>query len=131
MKKLILLAGVAALASCGDTATEEAAPAEVVEDGMMEPAAEEESMAGTYEVTWPDGTTSTTVINEDGTWTGTGADGTEVSGTYAMNDAGQTCFMQEGEEARCWTDGETNEDGSINSTDDAGTAITYRRVDDA
>lgn len=129
MKKLILLAGVAALASCGEpAATNDAAPAE--NDMAMEAMDAEESMAGTYDVRWEDGTTSQTVMNEDGTWSSTDADGNAIGGTYAMNDEGQTCFSMEGEEDRCWTDGETDAEGWVSSSD-GETTITYRRAQDA
>ena len=130
MKKLILLAGVAALASCGEpAATNEAAP-EADDTTMESMAAEEESMAGTYDVRWEDGTTNQTVMNEDGTWSSTDADGNAIGGTYAMNEAGQTCFSMEGEEDRCWTDGDTDAEGWISSSD-GETTITYRRAQDA
>lgn len=127
MKKLILLAGVATLAACSEPAVEEA-PAE---DAAVEEAVAEESAAGTYDVNWPDGTTSQTVMNDDGTWSSMDADGNPISGTYADNEEGQTCFSMEGEEDQCWTDGETDADGWTTSTAGDGTVITYRRVDDA
>lgn len=127
MKKLILLAGVASLAACAEPAVEEEAPA--VDDAAMEAVAEEESMAGTYDVNWPDGATSQTVMNEDGTWSSMDEEGNPIGGTYAENEEGQTCFMMEGEEDRCWTDGETDEDGWTTSTDGDGVTITYRRAE--
>lgn len=81
-------------------------------------------VAGTYEVTWPDGATSVTTINEDGTFTSTQGEET-ASGTVTDVD-GKACFDSDGDEegAMCWTGGEPAEDGSFSSTADDGTVVT-------
>ncbi|MCM8557296.1 hypothetical protein [Sphingomicrobium sediminis] len=131
MKKLVLLAGALTLAACNnaDSAADEA-PAEDMAMEADDGAAEEESMAGTYEVTWPDGSTSVTTVSEDMTWSAVGEDGETVSGTISENEEGQTCFAQDGsdEAPRCWTNSEAAEDGSWQSTDQDGTTITVRRT---
>lgn len=133
MKKLILLAGVAALASCGDTAaTNEAAPAG--NDMAMEPMGEEEAMTapdggpvvGTYSMRDADGNEmGRTTINADMTYTRTWGDETE-SGTFSISDDGP-CFHAEGaEEAECYppTDADSvAEDGSWPMSGDEGGTI--------
>ena len=137
MKKLILLAGVAALASCGDTAAvEEEAPAE---DVAMEAAAEEEAatapdggpMAGSYSLRDMDGNeVGVTTINEDGTYTYAGADGEAMSGTMSMKDD-KACFDPEGEaEEVCYPDGGMSEDGDWIRVDPDGNPVgTIVRVE--
>jgi hypothetical protein len=123
MKRLILVAALPmALAACGeaaeesdDTPTEEAAPAAE---------ATPTSSAGTYEVTMKDGTKFTSVLNADGTYADTDADGkVQESGTWEDRDDGKTCFDSEGGDDKiiCFTLGEPAEDGSMTATPDDGT----------
>jgi len=126
MKKIMTLAACAALAACSQAE----APAE--EEAVVEAPVEEESMAGAFEATAEDGSTSTTVLDADGNYTETAADGTVSSGTVAMVN-GQTCFnsSEEGAAPDCWTDGEAAEDGSWVATNDDGVSVTVRKVEAA
>lgn len=123
MKKLICAAGFLALAACGQPATEEA-----------EPATEETVVAvegaGTFDYSSEDGSMSGRIVmNEDGTFEDTEADGTVLNGTWRAAD-GQTCFMgpEEGAEEVCWTDSEAAEDGSFTSTSPDGMVVTVTPV---
>lgn len=125
MKKLILLAGVAALGACADSATNDAATNEM----LMENAAVEvegPGAAGTYAVFGADGEAyGTAVHNADGTYTSTDAEGNaEPGGTWANVD-GKLCIDEteaEGEEdtgTTCWTPGDTDAEGRTIWTSDA------------
>jgi hypothetical protein len=130
MKRLVLVAALAgALAACGeaaeeadDTATEEAAA----------PAEETAGYAGTYEVTMADGMKFTSVLNADGTYTDTDADGTVTeSGTWDENDAGAACFDSEGgdDTVICFTVGETAADGTqVATPDDGSDPLTIKKT---
>ncbi len=123
MKKLALLAGVAALAACSEAAPEaEAAPetVEVAETAVGGP--------GTYEVTYGDGTVVTMTSTEDGKFSSVNGDQT-ATGTVAQVD-GKACFDADGDEegAMCWTAGETAPDGSWVATSDAGETVTVKPV---
>ena len=121
MKRLVLVAVLAgALAACGDAAEEADEP--VNEEPPA--AVAEESSAGTYDVTMADGTKFTSVLNADGTYQDTGADGAETEkGTWEDRDDGKTCFDSEGgdDTVICFTVGETAADGSQVATPDDGT----------
>ncbi len=125
MKKLIAIAGAAALAACsqGEAPAEEDANA-----AAAEAPAEEESMAGTYDVTAADGTVTATTIDADGNYTVTAGDEQVASGTVAVTN-GQTCFnsSEEGSAPECWTDGEPAEDGSWVATSDDGETVTVKK----
>lgn len=121
MNKLILLAGVALLASCG--AKEEAAAPE----GAASDAAPAEAAAapaapggpGVYDVTRPDGTKLVSTIKEDGTFERDYGDRVEKGTWVAKGD--QTCFVLEGETAEsCRTRGPAAADGSFESTEPDG-----------
>ncbi len=129
MKKLIVLASCVALAAC----SKGEAPAEPDAEVTAEAPAEEESMAGTYDATYPDGTKRTTTIDAEGNFVNYDGE-TEVGrGTVAMvND--QTCFnsAEEGSAPVCYTDGEPAEDGSWVATADDGTEVTVmKRAEEA
>lgn len=126
MKKLVLLAGVAALAACSqaeapaeqETPTAEAAPVTVANGTPV----------GTFNVTAADGTESTTVINADGTYHDNDADGKMTAeGTWAVTD-GKTCFTPstEGAETMCFTESAPAADGSFTATPDKGDPVTVR-----
>ena len=127
MKKLIIAAGLAALAACNSeqaaapepTAEETVAAAIVTANG---------SAPGAYDATAPDGTVTTSTLNADGTYTDTDADGTVVAeGTWAVTD-GKTCFSPttEGVAAMCYTESAPAEDGSFTATPDEGDAVTVK-----
>lgn len=128
MRKIALLAGIAALAACNQETP--------VAPETAEPAAEavatvaNGSPVGTFEATSADGTVGTTVINADGTYTDSDADGkVTVEGTWAVVD-GKTCFTPttEGEKPMCFTESAPAADGSFTATPDEGEAVTVRPV---
>ncbi|HSG33730.1 MAG TPA: hypothetical protein VLA37_04285 [Sphingomonadaceae bacterium] len=123
MKKLILIAGVLAIAGCQAEPVEEP----VVEE--PEPAAmvtANGSPAGVYDATAPDGTVTTSTLNADGTYTDTDASGAVIAeGTWAVTD-GKTCFSPttEGATAMCYTETAPGADGSFTATPDEGDPVT-------
>ena len=125
MKRLIAVAGMAALAACSQPATEEAEEAAPMEEA----AAPATGGPGTFEVTYADGSVGTLVSAEDGTFTFTLGEETGT-GTVTETD-GKICFDPDAEdmETNCWTTGEVAEDGSWSSTSDDGEVVTVRRVE--
>ena len=129
MKRLILVAMLAgALAACGDAA-EEADDTATVE---ATPEPTPTSSAGTYEVTMADGTAFTSVLNADGTYADTDAEGTVTeSGTWEDRPDGKTCFDSEGgdDTVICFTLGEAAEDGSqVATPDDGSDPLTVKKT---
>ena len=124
MKRLILVAALAgALTACGQAAEESDEPA-TEETAAATPAATPTGSAGTYEVTMKDGMMFTSVLNADGTYQDTAADGTvQEEGTWEDRPDGKTCFDSEGGDDKviCFTVGEAAADGSMTATPDDGT----------
>jgi hypothetical protein len=124
MKKLALLAAVAALSACSQKAEE--APA-ATDTAMAEatPMADASVTPGTYDVKMADGTMGKTVINADGTYVDTDKDGKEIKGTFARKD-GKDCFDPEGDAPEaCWTVTPPGADGSFTATTpDGKTTVT-------
>jgi hypothetical protein len=127
MKKLVLIAAVAALSACNQTA-DEAPVATDTTAAMPEATPMADNGAGTYDVKMADGTMGKTVINADGTYVDTDKDGKEVRGTFARKD-GKDCFDPEGDEAEmCWTVTAPGADGSFTATaPDGKTTVTVTR----
>lgn len=131
MKKLVLLAGAALLASCGEYEAE-APEEEVAEEAeeMVEEAAmapDGGPLAATYEVTPEEGDSWTTTINEDGSYTATYADGTVETGTMEMQDEDTACFDTAGdEEGPMCSDSTIAEDGTWTATGEMGTVTVVR-----
>jgi hypothetical protein len=125
MKKLVLIAAVAALSACSQKADEDATDTAAVETpAPAETMAADTVAPGTYDVKMADGTMGSTVINADGTYTDTDADGKTVSGTFARKD-GKDCFDPEGDEPeQCWTTTTPAADGSFTATAPDGTTVT-------
>lgn len=114
MKKLILIAAVAALAGCNKQAEEAPAPTETA--AATETAATATTAPGTYTVTDDKGPAGTTVINADGTYVDTAPDGKEVKGKFASKD-GKDCFDPEGDEPEvCWTITAPGANGAFKAT---------------
>ncbi len=129
MKKIILLAALAALSACSQKTEEKAEPAAAPAETAAPPAAAGPAVAsttapGTYDVKMADGTMATTVINADGTYVDTDAKGKQVKGQYATHD-GKDCFDPEGDEmGMCWAVSKPGADGSFTATADDGTVVT-------
>ena len=118
MKRLAIIASLALLAACearDDAAAPEAAATETMPvDAAATPAAG--PTPGSYDVTYPDGTTSVDTLMADGTFVSRDANDKVVDkGTWAVKD-GKTCFTPEGKAEECFTEGPRNPDGSFDAT---------------
>ncbi|GGJ52570.1 hypothetical protein CDQ92_15030 [Sphingopyxis bauzanensis] len=124
MKKLVLLAAVAALSACSqqaEEAKETAAPAETTAPAV---AASSGTQPGEYEVKMADGTIASTTINADGTYVDTDPKGKAINGKIAFKD-GKDCFDPDGDEAEvCWSLSPTAANGSFTATAPDGTTVT-------
>lgn len=124
MKKLMLIAAIAALTACSKqtekAAETDAAPVEAAATAK----ADSPSFVGDFDVKMADGKMGKTRINEDGTFVDTGPDGKEMKGTFALKD-GKECFDADGDEPElCWTSATPGADGSFTSTNDKGETVT-------
>ena len=131
MKRLLLIAGCAVLAACGQS--EETAPAEEANVVVAEPEANVAAPAEftLAETTWDytqDGKPHTTSIDAAGNYdTSSGTEHVD-HGKFAMVD-GKGCFTsamnQDGPE--CWTVQQTEVGQSMESTSDKGNKLTVTR----
>lgn len=123
MKKIVLVAALAALSACSQKA-EDAAPAAETAAADAAPAATS-GAAGTYDVKMPDGSMAKTVINADGTYVDTDPKGAEVKGKFAQKD-GKDCFDADGDEPEvCWTVTKPDASGAFTATaPDGKTTVT-------
>ena len=131
MKKTLVLFAVTALAACGSQSAETAdGDTTAMTTETPSPVANQPatgSMVGVYEVTAPDGTTTTETINSDGTYVDV-TGGEEVRGTWRM-DGQRGCFDPTGADPEvCYTTSQPAADGSFTSTAPDGTAMTVRKV---
>jgi len=106
MKKFAFIA-VFALAACSQA--EEPAPAAEETVAAPEPvamtAADGQAPEGTFEITRADGSVMTQVVNADGTYTNTAADGTESTGTWVMESPNRFCDKAaDAEEQVCYNE---------------------------
>ena len=117
MRKLVLIAAVAALSGCNQNKAEPAPAA-----SEPAPAATTASMAGTYEYTY-EGKATTTVAKADGTYEDT-QDGKVIeSGKWTQAD-GQTCFDDTGANPpKCWTTTEPDSMGMFTATSTDGKTV--------
>lgn len=126
MKKLMLVAAVAALSGCSQPAEEAPAPAETATATAAAAAADDAT--GEYDVKMADGTMGKTTINADGTYVDVGPDGKETKGTFTRAN-GQDCFAPADGEAVCWTVTPPGADGSFTATTvDGKTTVTVSRA---
>ena len=129
MKKLIAMAAIAMLAACGDRDAEAPAAEDTAATAEATTAAMTDDPAGNYTFKGSDGSSGTTVINADGTFVDTDAEGKVTRGTFTRKD-GQDCFDEEGDVAEvCWTVGAPNPDGTFTATSlDGKTTVTVTRT---
>ena len=133
MKKIILLATVAALAACSPKTENTAAPA----NDVTAPEPANDAMAndtaaawtgfepGTYVVTEAKGKADFT-INADGTYTAVDAAGKTETGTFVMKGA-KGCFTPKGAAEMCYTNSAPGADGSWTGTGDDGSKATVTK----
>lgn len=123
MKKLVLIAAIAALSACSKQA-ETSSNADKA-NAEATPSMPEGTQPGTYDVKNADGSMGKTVINADGTYIDTDAKGAETKGMFAHKD-GKDCFDPEGPAPEvCWTIGTPGADGSFTATTpDGKTTVT-------
>lgn len=128
MKRLLMVSLVGTLAACQPEPEAEPVVEEVVEVAPVTVA--NGTPVGTFAVTYADGTEGTAVINADGTYSDSDADGALTEeGTWAVVD-GKTCFTPttEGREAMCFTESAPGDDGSFTATPDEGDPVTVRPI---
>lgn len=119
MKRVILLAAVAALAGCNKKA-EDTAVATAPTAAASLAAGKSITPPGTYTVTDDKGPVGTTIINADGTYVDHLSDGKEVKGTIAAKN-GMDCFDPDGEEGEtCFTMTTPGPDGGFKATSTDG-----------
>ena len=126
MKRLLMVSLVGTLAACQPEPAEEPVVDDAAEAAPVTVA--NGVPVGTFAVTNADGTEGTTVINADGTYSDSDADGKLIEeGSWAVVD-GKTCFTPttEGREAMCFTETAPGEDGSFTATPDEGDPVTVR-----
>ena len=130
MKKLVLIAAVAALSACSQKADE--APATVGNATEVAPAVgvAPEGWTGfepaTYYVTGADGNKVTFVIKDEGSFSVTDAAGKVTNGSFVMKD-GKGCFTPAGGKTMCWKNDAPGADGSWSATADDGTKSTVMK----
>lgn len=120
MKKLILLVGVVALASCLGKAPEAeettAAAAPATETTAATAATAQTAAPGSYDITYPDGAKGVDTLMADGTYVSRdSADKVIAKGKWAAKE-GKTCFTAEGKAEECFTTSTPAADGSFTGT---------------
>ncbi len=120
MKKIVLLAGLFALAACSGEA--EAPVAEAEEAAVAYPGG-----AGTYTRANAEGETVSTVITADGTFT-TSLNGEETNTGTVTTEGATICFDWEANEGEpeCWANQPMRADGSFETTDPEGMTHVIR-----
>lgn len=141
MKKLMLVAALAAVSACTDTETATETDTAATEEVAATPeaanlAADGQPAPGTYRVTLADGTVFTEEVKPDGTYVQTDADGNVVeTGRWEQKSPEQYCtivdeqYRKESDtgEQKCNTEG-IGADGVWTSTGSDGKTATVERV---
>jgi hypothetical protein len=133
-KKFVMIAAVAALSACNDNKAETApAASESAPPPAAGTASAPAERAGTYTYTLADGTTGTTVLAADGTYTDSGTDLAQAeAGTWSIDPAGRVCFDPQGDDpgqpSRCYVMSEPDADGTMTATDDDGQVVKVKKT---
>ena len=137
MKSTIAFAAMLALAACNDAEPDAGngdatAPGEVADNsGVLEGEKPgfEAVAPGTYQVTRAGGEVDYIEIHPGMTFSRVDADGKATGGSIFMKD-GKTCFLVEGEDQEnCFTDGERQPDGAMQTRAANGNVATVRPVE--
>lgn len=131
MKRLVLVAGIAALAACGQ---KEAAPAandaNVVEANAVATPAEFQLNGTTWTFTDKDGQAVQETIDDSGNYSATSGAKEIDRGTAVIKD-GKACFTSAVDKSgeTCWTTQPVAIGQSMETTSDKGEKLTVMRVD--
>lgn len=133
MKKIIAVCAAFTLVACNGGGEVESADEEVAseEESILEGDAPgfEAVAPGTYQVTRSGGEVDYIEIHPGMTFSRV-AEGGEATGGVIFMKNGMTCFLVEGdEEENCFTDGPTQDDGSMETTSEAGDVSTVMPVE--
>lgn len=136
MKKIMLVAALATVTACTETAPEPEATEEVAVAPAENLAADGQPAPGMYRVTLEDGTVFNEEVKADGTYIQTDAEGKVVeTGRWEQKSPEQYCtvvdeqYRKEGDtgEQKCNTEG-IGADGVWTSTNSEGKTATVERV---
>ena len=133
MKIHSALAACLLLAACGSNEAEDTvpAPADVAAPSPTTDTVTPVAMAGTYEMTLPDGTVTMQTLSADGTYVDRMDGEVTERGTWRQQ-GNQLCYAPEGDTAteQCFAGGDPGPDGAFEMRDDAGdVTATVRKVD--
>ena len=131
MKKIIAIAGLAALCACSKPADApageaSAAPEATVAAAAGPVAADGQSSVGTFKVTASDGKVYTEVVKADGTYESTGPDGKVEKGKWEQKNPNLYCNTEAGGKEEC--NEEKVENGVWTSKNPDGKVVTVERV---
>ncbi len=123
MKKIIACAaGLTLLSACSGESAEEASEEPAAVEVTSEVTFAEH--LGTWDVTYPDGTTGVTTNRPDGTFTRIVGDAEPVEGLWAMSDEGTSCWDSGAETgAVCYVVGPADESGTRVLTAEDGSEV--------
>ena len=128
MKKLVLIAAVAALSACNQNKAEPAPAAS--EAAAPTPAASAlpaaADMAGTYEFDYK-GKATTSVMKADGTYEDSQDGKVTETGKWTVKD-NKSCFTPEKGKEQCTSDGPMGSDGTFTVTPDEGAPYTVTKT---
>ena len=134
MRKLVIIAAVAALSACNQNAAEPApATSEVAAPAATAAAPTMADRAGTYTYDDGKGQSGTSVMTADGNYTDTSTDGKSVeTGTWKVDDAGKVCFDPMGDDPkqpnRCYALSEPDADGMMSATGEDGSVTKVKKT---
>lgn len=131
MRKIVILAALAALSACSKPAETPAAEASAAPEAAAAVAgpvaADGKSSVGTFKITASDGKVYTEVVKADGTYEGVDADGKVTeTGKWEQRTPNLYCVTKTGEKERC--NEEKVENGVWTSKDPDGKTATVERV---
>jgi len=133
MKKLVLIAAVAALSACNQNKAEPAAaPSEAAATPAAAVTHTMADRAGTWTYDDQKGITGTSVMTVDGTYTDTDKGGKSETGTWKIDASDKVCFDPKGDDpknpTRCYAIGEPGPDGTTDATDDQGNVVKVKKT---